>query len=170
MKSKTETKKPVQVIPESKIKNVLTEEQKLEIQEAFELYDTESLGTVDVNQLKFAIKAVGFDTQNENIKRIIQEIEKNSSEYLKYDDFVELLTQKGVEKEPMFNLKRAFHQLCEPGHDKITVNSLKNIIKELGESITDEEINEMIEEADKDNDGEVGEEDFERLIKKANLI
>lgn len=39
-----------------------------------------------------------------------------------------------------------------------------------GETMTDEELQEMIDEADRDGDGEIGEEDFIRIMKKSNLF
>ena len=41
---------------------------------------------------------------------------------------------------------------------------------ELGESITDEELQEMIDEADRDGDGEVSQSDFIRIMEKTNLF
>ena len=40
--------------------------------------------------------------------------------------------------------------------------------KELGENMTDEELQEMIDEADRDGDGEVNEEEFFRIMKKTS--
>ena len=36
--------------------------------------------------------------------------------------------------------------------------------------MTDEEITEMIEEADRDGDGEISEEEFMRIMRKTNLF
>jgi centrin-1 len=44
------------------------------------------------------------------------------------------------------------------------------VAKELGENLTDEEIQEMIDEADRDGDGEVNEEEFYRIMKKTSLF
>ena len=41
--------------------------------------------------------------------------------------------------------------------------------KELGEKLTDEELQEMIDEADRDNDGEINQDEFLRIMKKTNL-
>jgi centrin-1 len=39
----------------------------------------------------------------------------------------------------------------------------------LGENMTDEELQEMIDEADRDGDGEINEEEFLRIMKKTSL-
>ena len=53
---------------------------------------------------------------------------------------------------------------------KISFKNLKRVAKELGENMTDDEIQEMIDEADRDGDGEIGEEEFMRIMKKTNLF
>jgi Ca2+-binding EF-hand superfamily protein len=52
---------------------------------------------------------------------------------------------------------------------KISFKNLKRVAKELGENMTDEELQEMIDEADRDGDGEVSEEEFIRIMKKTSL-
>jgi centrin-1 len=44
------------------------------------------------------------------------------------------------------------------------------VAKELGENLTDEEIQEMIDEADRDGDGQVSEEEFMRIMRKTSLF
>ena len=42
--------------------------------------------------------------------------------------------------------------------------------KELGENMSEEELREMIDEADRDGDGMVSEEEFIRIMKKTSLF
>ena len=67
-------------------------------------------------------------------------------------------------------MKAAYRLICEEGNDKITLKSLQKLSKELGENMTEEELNEMIEETDREGKGEVGEEDFIKIMKKTNLF
>ena len=51
----------------------------------------------------------------------------------------------------------------------ITLKNLRRVAREIGENMADEELQEMIEEADRDGDGQVGEEEFLRMMKKTSL-
>ena len=52
---------------------------------------------------------------------------------------------------------------------KISFKNLKRVAKELGENMTDEELQEMIDEADRDGDGEVSEEEFIKCVRSLAL-
>lgn len=51
----------------------LTEEQKQEIREAFDLFDTDGSGTIDAKELKVAMRALGFEPKKEEIKKVREE-------------------------------------------------------------------------------------------------
>ena len=97
-------------------------------------------------------------------------MDKSGEGIIRYDDFLDIMTQKMLERDPVEEMKKAFILLCEEGHDKINLKSLQKVAKELGENMTIEELQEMIEEADRDGDGEIGEEDFLKIMKKTNLF
>jgi Ca2+-binding EF-hand superfamily protein len=48
-------------LPLHLLKFELTEQQKQEIREAFDLYDTDGSGTIDAKELKVAMRALGFE-------------------------------------------------------------------------------------------------------------
>jgi centrin-1 len=51
---------------------------------------------------------------------------------------------------------------------RISFKNLKRIAKELGENMNDDEIQEMIDQADRDGDGESNEDEFYRIMKKTD--
>ena len=54
-------------VSSSKKSNELTTEQKQEIREAFDLFDLDGSGTIDVKELKVAMRALGFEPKREEI-------------------------------------------------------------------------------------------------------
>ena len=148
----------------------LTEKQKQEIKEAFDLFDPDSTGEINSKMLKPAMKALGFDPPKEEIKNIIAEADKTGEALIRFEDFFNIMTQKILERDPIEEIRNEFHSLCEEGQDKITLKSLQKVAKELGENMSIEELQEMIEEADRDGDGEIGEDDFLKIMKKTNLF
>ena len=65
---------------------------------------------------------------------------------------------------------KVFRLFDDNGSGNISFKELKRISKELGENLTDQEIQEMIDEGDTDRDGEIGQEEFIRIMQKTNLF
>ena len=152
--------------PNRKIRNELTEEQKREIKEAFAPFEQDGLKP---DELNLAMKALGFDPKNEDVQLIMQKIKEQGNKPIGYETFMHIMLEK-PDDDPEVEMKKAFKILCEDGYDKITLKSLKKICNDIGENITDEELKEMILEADKDQDEEVGEEDFIKIMQKTNMF
>ncbi|KAM6976591.1 uncharacterized protein cetn2 [Aplochiton taeniatus] len=147
----------------------LTEELKQEIREAFELFDTDGSGHIDVKELKVAMRALGFEPKKEEIKKMITEVDKDSTGKISFGDFLTVMTQKMAEKDSKEEILKAFRLFDDDETGKISFRNLKRVAKELGENLTDEELQEMIEEADRDGDGEVNQQEFLRIMKKTSL-
>merc|ERR1712113_919925 len=150
----------------------LKDEQKAEIKEAFDLFDTWGRGTIDAKELKVALRALGFEPKKEELKKLVSDLDKSSSQsgqgQLDFNEFLEIMTAKMGEKDSKEQIQKAF-QLFKGPSGKISFEDLKAVAKELGEMMSDEELMEMIREADKDEDNEVSEEEFMRIIRKSTL-
>ena len=84
-----------------KTRNELTEEQKQEIKEAFDLFDTEGVGIyhfisgyIDSKELKVAMRALGFEPKKEDVKKMISEVDREGKGVIEFADFMELMTGK----------------------------------------------------------------------------
>ncbi|KFO37665.1 centrin-2-like [Fukomys damarensis] len=145
----------------------LTEEQKQEIREAFDLFGAD--GTIDVKELKVAMRALGFEPKKEEIKKMISEIDKEGTGKMNFSGFLTVMTQKMSEKDTKEEILKAFKLFDDDETGKILFKNLKRVSKELGESLTDEELQKMTDEADRDGDREVSEQEFLRIMKKTSL-
>ncbi len=89
-------------------KFALTEEQKQEIREAFDLFDTDGSGSIDAKELKVAMRALGFEPKKEEIKKMIADIDTDGSGTIDFNEFLEMMTAKMSERDPMEEIIKAF--------------------------------------------------------------
>ena len=150
-----------------KIRNEITEEQKREIKDAFSTFEESGIFP---DELKSAMQTLGFDANNPEVQKILDKLATKKGRPLKFDEFLDVMIEKNIDKNPEEEIKKAFKVLCEDGTDKITLKSLSKICADLGEKINEDELQEMINEADKDQDEEVGEEDFIRIMQKTGMF
>merc|ERR1712132_22363 len=125
-----------------KAKGGLSEEQIEEIREAFNLFDADNSGAIDVRELKAAMLALGFEVKKEELKKMISDIDNDGNGSIEFGEFLEMIT------------------------GKISLRNLRRVAQELGENIDEEELQDMINQADRDGDGEINIDEFYRIMKK----
>jgi Ca2+-binding EF-hand superfamily protein len=68
----------------------ISEEQKQEIKEAFDLFDTDQSGYIDGKELKVAMRALGFEPKKEEVQKMIAEVDVDGSGRIHYEDFASM--------------------------------------------------------------------------------
>merc|ERR1719238_252491 len=132
----------------------LSDEEIEEIREAFNLFDTDGSGTIDPKELKSAMESLGFEAKNQTIYQMIGDIDKDGSGAIDFDEFLDMMTAKMSDKDSREDIQKVFNLFDDDASGKISMKNLKRVARELGETMTDAELLEMIERADTDNDGE----------------
>ncbi|XP_037764712.1 centrin-2 isoform X2 [Chelonia mydas] len=118
----------------------LTEDQKQEIREAFDLFDTDGTGNIDVKELKVAMRALGFEPKKEEIKKMISDIDKEGIGKISFHDFLVVMTQKMAEKDSKEEILKAFKLFDDDETGKSLSKTLNVWPRNLGENLTDEEL------------------------------
>jgi len=144
----------------------LDEEQIEELREAFNLFDTEHSGTIDARELKAALRALGFEVKKEDVRRMLADVGKDPSQPIDFNEFCEMMRGRMPDKNSRPEIDKVFALFDEDETGRISFRNLKRIAQELGESLTDEELQEMIEEADRDGDGMINPDEFYRVMRK----
>merc|ERR1711871_1831631 len=117
----------------------LSEEQLDEIREAFSLFDSDASGMIDIRELKKMVTDVDNDG---------------------------MMTAKMGEKDTREDIEKVFKLIDDDDTNKISFRNLARVAEELGENIDDEELQDMINQADRDGDGEINIDEFYRIMKK----
>ena len=139
-----------------------------ELKEAFILFDSESKGYLDGRELKSAIRALGFDIKKEQIRQMMNGLGKEPSDTIKFDEFVLCMKDRMQNKGTREEVMKIFALFDDEQSGRITFRNLKRVAMEIGENISDEDLRDMIEEADRDGDGALNFEEFYRIMKRRN--
>ncbi|NXT93051.1 CETN3 protein, partial [Anhinga rufa] len=68
----------------------LTEEQKQEVKDAFELFDTDRDKIINYHELKVAMRALGFDVKKADVLKILKEYDQEATGKITFEDFNEI--------------------------------------------------------------------------------
>jgi Ca2+-binding EF-hand superfamily protein len=163
--TKTTTTKTTKVAEEDPSLKGKTTSEVYEIKEAFNLFDTDKSGTIDVQEFKDALNNLGLDDNNGAFVQLLDNIDANKSGKVDFDEFVNLLTVHGSDLSTKEDLERVYtYFLGDDKGDKIDINHLRDVCELLGEKLSDEELEEMIFRADVDKDGKVSFDEYYNIM------
>ena len=102
-------------------KQELTLQQRNEVEEAFNLFDTNGHGLIEVSDLKVALRALGFEPAREEIKKLVSDLnktqqsrdrekekEKEGQVTIDFTAFLDIMTTKMSERDDDAQLDKAF--------------------------------------------------------------
>ena len=72
-----------------------------------------------------------------------------------FPEFLTMMARKMKDSDSEEEIKEAFKVFDKDGNGFISAIELRHVMTNLGEKLTDEEVDEMIREADVDGDGQI---------------
>ncbi|KAH9687930.1 calmodulin [Citrus sinensis] len=174
--------------------DVLPEDQIAEFQEAFCMLDGDGDGCITIEELAVAIKSLDQNPTEEELRNMISEVDVNGNgtiefgEFLnlmarkmklrhmidevdangngtiEFEEFLDLMAKKMRETKAQEEMKEAFKVFDKNRDGFISPNELRHVMLNLGEKVTDEELEQMVKDADLDGDGQINYEEFSRMM------
>ncbi len=74
--------------------------QLLILMQAFDLFDADGSGSIDLNEMRIAMKALGFNQTKEEVRRMVAEVDDDGSHSIEFGEFLKLMTKTAEKKEP----------------------------------------------------------------------
>lgn len=143
-----------------------TEQEVLEFRDAFAMFDTDGGGTIETHELKQVMTELGDEPTDEEIQEMILMVDENGDGAIDFDEFITLMRlrmgESGDDNEK--KLRDVFNIFDADGSGGIDRDEMRQLMKKLAQSLTEEEISAMMEEVDKDGDGEISFEEFKALM------
>ncbi|KAE9589718.1 putative EF-hand domain pair protein [Lupinus albus] len=145
--------------------DILSEEQIVDFKEAFCLFDKDEDGCIFVEELATVIRSLDQNPTEEELQDMISEVDVDVNGTIEFDEFFNLMANKfkhvDAEEE---ELNEAFQVFDKDQNGYISASELRHVMMNLGEKLSDEEVEQMIKEADLDGDGQVNYDEFVKMM------
>merc|ERR1711879_298010 len=154
-------------------KKELTEVQRSDIKQAFDIFDLDGSGAIDKKEFVSAMSAMGIDATDADIERIMHQADdedatdENSGE-VEFDEFLAFMTDKILNKNPLEDYERVWAMLDENKNGLLYFEDLQRECRDAGDETTDEELMEIIDIVGK-GDGSISKEDFMDVMRQPGL-
>mmetsp|Transcript_14653 Transcript_14653/g.16835 ORF Transcript_14653/g.16835 Transcript_14653/m.16835 type:complete len:156 (-) Transcript_14653:240-707(-) len=145
---------------------VLTENEIDNSSKVFAEFDTNESGAIDKEELKSALEKMGQNLTDEEVIRMIDEIDESNTGEIQFKDFLKIIAyhkdlQKSNDEDD--TLMAFLAMGGGPGKEgKVDAKVLIQVIKEEFNMTID--IEKLIEEIDADGSGEIEYEEFKNLL------
>merc|ERR1719453_571893 len=97
---------------------------------------------------------------------MVSDVDNDGNGTIEFAEFLSMMTATMGEKDSREDIEKVFKLFDDDGTSKITFKNLARVAEELGETIDDEELQDMINQADRDGDGQINVDEFYRIMKK----
>jgi|DewCreStandDraft_5_1066085.scaffolds.fasta_scaffold14636_7 calmodulin len=141
----------------------LSEEQLTEIKQVFDRFDQEETGQISSKDLGNILRSFGIDVLDRDLTDLLEEINRDNGGKISFSSFLEILISRldNLEFEKM--IISAFEVFDSTKRGIISASELRYLMTHLGERLSEEEVNEMIREADVDGTGQI---DYRSFVKR----
>ena len=146
----------------------LSDEQKKELKSAFIMFadNEKGDGKVPTSQLGTVIRAMGKNPTEAQIKTMTEEMQSKTGDTFDLSTFEELMSGRmNDDNSSMEKLGEAFKTLDQEERGFIPCEQLKHILTSQGEKLTEDEIANLILDADINKDDKVTYEEFMNMMK-----
>ena len=146
----------------------LSRKRMAEYREAFDLLDQNGDGLISPTDMENVICSIGLEPAT-HLPVLMRDVDKDGTGQICFDQFVSLVTKakkaaRRSSKATPEQLLQAFKVFDVRDNGYLTAKDLHHVMTKLGDTLTEEEAEEMISESDVKEQGKMTFEEFVRML------
>ncbi|GAA5816565.1 hypothetical protein MFLAVUS_010095 [Mucor flavus] len=142
----------------------LTQEQITEYREAFQLFDKNGDGSISASELGVVLRSFGMNPSDAELQDMVNDVDADNNGHIDFEEFLSLVKTLKSENDDTDDLQEAFKVFDADGNGVIDRNELHKVMSSLNETLTEQELDAMIREADINGDGQISFEEFKAMM------
>jgi Ca2+-binding EF-hand superfamily protein len=144
--------------------STLDEEKLKECKIVFDLFDKDKDGLIPTKELGNLMRILGAAPSNIELETIIQNLESNNHKLISFEKFIVIFQKKLESQDSEEDIINEFRKLDKENNGTISENDLRNLMSNYDNPLSDEEIEEIIQEANVDSNGNIDYINFTKIL------
>ena len=138
---------------------------KLAFEEAFKSFDKDGDGHITVQELAVVMMGLNIKVTKAELVDVIAQVDTDNNGTIEFDEFFAIMQKKMASMDPSEMVNIAFDSFDNDGDKAIGPDDLRKVLVDMGEAVTQAEVDELIRVADLDGDGKLNQHEFTEGMK-----
>ena len=113
------------------------------------------------------MRALGFPTKKADVVALVEAHGTNDGS-VSFDLFLAMMKERYGERDPDDEIFKAFELFDNDHSGKISLQNMQQVARDLGEDISTDELQLMIQEFDHDLDGHISQDEFFSIMRSSD--
>lgn len=135
-----------------------------QLKQVFAWIDKDKNGSVEPDEIAEVLNKFGFKLSKEEIGDIMDDLDKNGDGVMDFEEFATLMDRRISINTYRNEIKETFALFDQDKDGKISFKDLKKTLQQLGEDVTDQDVQDMIKEFDTKGNGTINFEEFMQMM------
>jgi calmodulin len=101
------------------------------------------------------MRSLGQNPSESELQDMINEVDADNNGTIDFPEFLTMMARKMKDTDSEEEIREAFKVFDRDNNGFISAAELRHVMTSIGEKLTDDEVDEMIREADQDGDGRI---------------
>ncbi|VDI33374.1 Hypothetical predicted protein [Mytilus galloprovincialis] len=146
----------------------LTEDQREHITGVFNWFDKNGDGKIDAKELGLALRLEGLNPTEKEISEMIQKVDVDDDGQIDHKEFMKMMKDQVLNTDEKSELQEAFKVFDKNGDGRICASELTEALTSIGETLSQEDVSELMKRADIDKNGTICYNEFVVLMTDMN--
>jgi calmodulin len=117
--------------------------------------DKDGDGQITTKELGTVMRSLGQNPSESELQDMINEVDADNNGTIDFPEFLTMMARKMKDTDSEEEIREAFKVFDRDNNGFISAAELRHVMTSIGEKLTDDEVDEMIREADQDGDGRI---------------
>lgn len=132
-----------------------------EIKTAFLKFDKDGDGTMDKKEINKFLTSIGLHIPKKKLKALIKEHDESGDGRMGFEEFMQLAFDALYGEDELY---QAFKEYDTSNDGRIDKKELLNLFNQMGEDMTEQDVEDLMNGVDDNNDGSFSYEEFKQLM------